>query len=492
MAIGGEPRALRPRRARRGVLVAAGTALALAGSVGTVAAAPPAPDTRTTRAAGPSADGIWRMDGYGMVVSVGGGELRAWDTTAISCQATLTAGQEGAPGPGGTVRFGADGMVLTVAPRAADRASLTIGGTVGTRGLRRIAALPATCGRPQATGPVATFDVFWQTFRENYAFFDRRGVDWDAARAKYRPKVHAGTTRERLFDILAAMVAPLRDGHVALQADTPGFQRLARAVRVGTTPPTIEYDDRIREFIVRRDLDGRPLEQYANGAIGYADLPGGIGYLRIGRFVAYTDGAPGDAADGPELRRALDRIVTRARTSGPGAWKGLIVDIRVNAGGMDTLGLAIAGRLTDRPYTAFGKQARNDPRDDARFTPRQTLRVTPAVGAPRYTGPIALLTGGSTVSAAETFALALSGRAAATTRIGEHTQGILSDTLNRTLPNGWRFSLSNERYTDARGVSFEGPGIPPHLAAPVFTDAEFAADRDTAFDRARTLLSRRS
>ncbi|MEV5687783.1 S41 family peptidase [Streptomyces sp. NPDC052164] len=465
----------------------AGIVLALAGTLGAAAAAPRAPEARTSL----SADGIWQMDGYGTALTIGGGVMRTWDTTAISCRPAVTVRQDGATGPDGTVRFAQDGAVLTVRPRTASRAVYSYDGAVGTQRMRRISALPALCGQDQPTGPVATFDVFWQTFKENYAFFAGRGVDWDAARAKYRPKVSAATPPGELFDILAAMVAPLQDSHVSLEAATPELSRYAETIRPGTTAPSREYDARVRKFIERRDLGGRPLEQYANGAIGYARLPGGIGYLRVSRFIAYTAGEYGHAIDSPELARVLDRIITRARTSGPDAWRGLIIDVRVNMGGMDGLGLQIANRLTDHPYTAYAKQTRNDPQDDTRLTPRQTMRVVPADDSPRYTGPIALLTSGSTVSAGETFTQALAGRPSPTVRIGENTQGVFSDTLARSLPNNWTFTLSNEKYTNSRGHSFEGPGIPPHLRTPVFTEKEFAADRDSAFDRARALLTTR-
>ncbi|WDN56702.1 S41 family peptidase (plasmid) [Streptomyces clavuligerus] len=476
--------------ARRGVLVAAGTVLALLGSLSAAvaapatAAAPPGPAY-----GGASVEGLWRMDGYGTVVSVQGHELRTWDTTALSCLPGPGARSAGAPGPGGAVRFEGEGYALTMAPRGSDRAGLRIHGSLGTRSLDRIAELPQRCGRPGPTGPVATFDVFWQTFAENYAFFDRRGVDWDAMRARYRPGVHAGTTPEELFGILSAMTEPLQDAHVGLSATDLG--RSSFGQRTGTVLPDDAYDARTRAFIERRSFGGTPLETHADGAIGYAELPGGIGYLRIGRFAGYTPGSTGTDADAAELDRVLDRIVTRARTQGTTAWRGLIVDVRVNQGGSDELGLQIAARLTDHGYPAYRKQARNDPRDPTRFTPRYTARVVPEAGVPRYTGPLAVLTSGSTVSAGETFTKALAERPLPTTLIGENTQGALSDVLGRVLPNGWLLGLSNERYTTPRGDSHEGAGIPPHISVPVFTEEEFAADRDSAFDRAVALLTRR-
>ncbi|QDY80232.1 S41 family peptidase [Streptomyces qinzhouensis] len=474
---------------RRGVLIAAGTALALAGSLSTAAAAPAPAAAPRSGAGGLSVEGIWRMDGYGTVVSVHGRDLRFWDTTELSCLPGPTARSTGGTGPGGAVRFDSQEYSLTVTPRAGDRAALRVHGSLGPRSLRRIAALPPLCEQPPPTGPVATFDIFWQTFKENYAFFERRGVDWDEMRARYRPSVHAGTTQEELFGILSAMALPLQDAHVGLEASDLG--RSASGQRAGTVSPDDAYDQRIQAFVERRNLGGTALETHAQGAIGYAELPGGIGYLRIGRFGGYTPGSPTIEADAAELDRVLDRIVTRARAHGPGAWRGLVVDVRVNQGGSDDLGLQIAARLTDRGYAAYRKEARNDPRDDSRFTPRYTARVAPAQGVPRYTGPIAVLASGATVSAGETFVKALAERPSPTTLIGEHTQGALSDIMARELPNGWRFGLSNERYTTPRGNSHEGPGVPPHITVPVFTAEEFAADRDSAFDRAITLLTRR-
>ncbi|MGH3859249.1 S41 family peptidase [Actinokineospora sp.] len=99
-----------------------------------------------------------------------------------------------------------------------------------------------------------------------------------------------------------------------------------------------------------------------------------------------------------------------------------------------------------------------------------------------------LLTGGSTISAGETFTQATLGRTSQPVRIGAHTQGVFSDVMERTLPNGWKFILPNERFLTRWGHTFDGTGIPPHISTPVFTEEEFAHNRDSAFDRAVTLF----
>jgi C-terminal processing protease CtpA/Prc len=165
-----------------------------------------------------------------------------------------------------------------------------------------------------------------------------------------------------------------------------------------------------------------------------------------------------------------------------------VIDVRLNGGGSDPYGLAIAARLTSDEYVAYEKQARSDPANGSRWTDAQPSVVRPTK-RPSFRGPVVELTGIHSVSAAETFTQALLHRTPHVTRVGENTQGVFSDVLGRTLPNGWRFGLPNERFvTD--GKSYDGPGIPPDITVPVFPPADLAAARDGALERAITLLRR--
>jgi C-terminal processing protease CtpA/Prc len=109
---------------------------------------------------------------------------------------------------------------------------------------------------------------------------------------------------------------------------------------------------------------------------------------------------------------------------------------------------------------------------------------------PSFRGPVVELTGILSVSAAETFTQALLKRTPHVTRVGENTQGVFSDVLGRTLPNGWRFGLPNERFvTD--GKSYDGPGISPDVVVPVFPKSDLDAGRDGALEKALELLRQR-
>lgn len=98
-----------------------------------------------------------------------------------------------------------------------------------------------------------------------------------------------------------------------------------------------------------------------------------------------------------------------------------------------------------------------------------------------------MLTSDLTISAGEMFTQALLSRTPRPVRIGAATQGVFSDTLNRTLPNGWRFQLPNEEFRTL-GVAYDGRGVPPDVRVPVFTDDQLDRHLDPALDRARELV----
>ncbi|MEU2800951.1 S41 family peptidase [Streptomyces sp. NPDC007117] len=425
----------------------------------------------------PTVDGFWRMDGYGTTLSIRNGIFQEFQTTAVSCIEGDSARRTG-PGTYTT----SDGTVITVRPQGGSaHASMRVDGSVGDRKLRRIGELPDACTGPAPGGPLAAFDVFWQSFEENYPFFSAKGVDWHAVRDQYRPTVGAKTTEDELFAVFSEMVRPLNDAHVAVQHGDSVFAR----VRPGTTAPTGELDAKIKKFIVERDLkDAGPPQEFGSGRITYADLPGGQGYLRISGFGGYAGEDTSYAAQLAELDQALDTALGKHR---PRRLKGLIVDLRINGGGSDALGIHIAERLTDTPYVAYSKRARNDPADPTRHTRPQPVYVIPAHG-PRHTGPVAVLTGGSTFSAGETFTQALMDRPGRTFRIGQPTQGVFSDVMVRKLPNGMSAFLPNEEYLTNSGRTFDGTGLLPHLTEPVFTKDEFDGKKDSAFDRAVNVL----
>jgi hypothetical protein len=98
-------------------------------------------------AGAPAPSGVWRMDGYGTVLTVQRGRVQEYRTTKSSCLKGTSADRVG--GHGGTARYETnDGEVFALRSAGSrERASMHVYGSEGDRHLRRIAELPDACGR---------------------------------------------------------------------------------------------------------------------------------------------------------------------------------------------------------------------------------------------------------------------------------------------------------------------------------------------------------
>jgi C-terminal processing protease CtpA/Prc len=288
---------------------------------------------------------------------------------------------------------------------------------------------------------------------------------------------------EELASIFADMISPLGDAHTnVVLGDTIAFQAGRPGSAIATYEEFLPFLGRVVASTNR--YLGVELTTWGNDLISYADLADGVGYLRIVAFDGYSEtGRVED--DRAELDKALHEIFANDRVT---KLKGLIIDLRVNGGGSDELALHLAGHLTSVAYPAYAKQARNDVGDPTRFTPAQVVNVQPSSDS-TFTGPIVLLTASLTISAAETFTQATVNRQPSPIRIGENTQGVFSDVLQRHLPGCTvAFGLPNEDFVTEDGVSFDRIGIPPDVRIPTFTETELAEGSDTAMDRARQII----
>jgi C-terminal processing protease CtpA/Prc len=223
------------------------------------------------------------------------------------------------------------------------------------------------------------------------------------------------------------------------------------------------------------------LSSFCRGQWHYGLTESGVGYLRILQFGDYSRRS-GFEHDSVALDQALDQILGNTKL------RSLIIDVRLSFGGDDRLGLAIARRLTARQYVAYAIQARSDPTNRNEFTAAQPVLIKPGQGS-IFTGPVVELIGPITMSAAETFTQALMERTPHIIRIGENTQGVFCDPLERHLPNGWIFDLPNAVYRSSDGKAFDASGIPPDMPVPIYADDDIAADRDPAMAAAMQVLN---
>jgi C-terminal processing protease CtpA/Prc len=107
--------------------------------------------------------------------------------------------------------------------------------------------------------------------------------------------------------------------------------------------------------------------------------------------------------------------------------------------------------------------------------------LTPAKGA-RYSGPVAVLIGAGSFSAAEDFLVAWKNSGRGKT-IGEPSGGSTGQPLFFQLPGGGSARVCTKRDTFPNGEEWVGKGIQPDILVRP-TVAELRAGRDAALERA--------
>ncbi len=131
----------------------------------------------------------------------------------------------------------------------------------------------------------------------------------------------------------------------------------------------------------------------------------------------------------------------------------IIIDVRFNGGGQDAVSFEILKHFnTTKRQVVTTKLKYKDG-----FSPILSLHLDSADQP--YIKPVYVLTSQQTGSAAEAFSIC-SMAIPHMKRIGAHTQGALSTALEKRLPNGWAYSISNEIYMDNEGNSYENKGVP--------------------------------
>ena len=438
--------------------------------------------------------GVWSSEGYGQILEIRSGSPDRFDryeVTGISCLKVASGLLDDYQAAVSRVLRNAEGTRFTH----------SYPGVLSTYGYRRTGSLPANCrdgGTAASTDALVNFDVFWATFNEQYAFFAERHAAWNALRSAVRSRLSGASSEDELFDALTELVTPLCDAHVELVSDFAQFNGLINPACMAGMPlfgeiieqfnnqtqhaDAFEYYQQVFVPDVLKLIDDEYLvgafSSAASGRIRWGDLGAGIGYLGVLSMtnLAGPDATP--AQDLAALAPVLDQVMDRFA-----GYDALVVDVRLNTGGYDRVGFEIARRLADRPRVAFTKQARWG----TVHTPGQVHTLDPGDDA-TFNGRVAVLTSELTASAAENFLLAA--RAIpGVIQVGETTAGAHSDVLERHLPNGWSFTLSNEVYRAADGSVFEGTGMKPGIEVPVLRAADRAARIDTGLEAALEYLA---
>jgi len=305
--------------------------------------------------------------------------------------------------------------------------------------------------------PELNFEVLWNTFEDNYAFFKLRNVDWHTAYKTYRSLVTSTTSDDSLYSVFSKMLSPFQDNHI--NVIIPGIKQFKsiRPSQFVKEFPTdslrnkfwqmVDYSLLIKHFAPLQytgpKFNGTPLFAYSTS--------NGIGYLRFNR--CFVEGDAESVPDAIAAGKILDAVFVSFKNV-----NSLIVDVRDNMGGNDEFSYEVAGRFTNGKITGMYKKTRIRGSGHEDFGKPETRYIEPK-GTNRFTKPVVVLTNDKTVSAGDVFAMIMR-ELPNVKNIGSNTRGIYSDMYGFTLPNGWLISLSNQRYYNNEMVCYEGTGTP--------------------------------
>ncbi len=394
---------------------------------------------------------------------------------------------------------------------------------------------------------IAGLSYLWSEAKYNFANFDLvPDLDWDREYSLAMPRVMAAPATRDYYRVLQSFIARLADGHTDIQV--PGTLQTQLEIRPRLVPeliegrvflrrignrafttmgfapgqeilriddvPVVQYGrERIEPYMASstpQDRDVRTFTRFLlRGAQGTSaritirDRDGSTKTINAPRDTALAWDAvppyelhwlPNRIAHVVLNTFADDAVLTAFEKDLPELVKarGMILDVRGNGGGNSGIGYSILSHLIARasPVSAWSTpEYRPAFRSWNRTQPayRGELDSIPPARV-RYSGPVALLMGNQTFSAAEDFAVAFD-VAKRGLLIGEPTGGSTGNPIPLRLPGGGfaRICSKRDRYPDGR--EFVGVGVMPTQRVPR-TVAEFLTGTDAALDAAVRAVSR--
>ena len=423
------------------------------------------------------ANGFWQQEGYDRILAIKDTAYSYYNIDDFTCKVLAEGNFKD--------RF-------SIVAASESLLVLNPGGIVNYS-FKRMNTIPEMCTIPQVknTSFEKNFAVFWQTFKNNYAFFKERNINWDQVYTDYLPQIKKLKTEQEFAFILNEIVQKINDGHIRLEVPKDLNIKTNQTVQKSAEPLKSKKE-------VIKDLQQKYAEKtksYNNGVIQWGFLKHGkIGYIVINDMNNFADYVPDQEADSKIFTKKYSKIsdakvpleMFADELKGVDKIMGIIledlkntqsvvIDLRFNGGGYETVALKLLSHFVSQKKDILSVKAKT--KDG--FSASQTYTLVPAKN--HYLKKIYVLTSHNTASAAEILALGTLSYPEIV-RIGSPTAGIFSELLWKELPNGWEFSLSNEVYSDHEFKSYEGIGIPVkyNLHYPANYNAFYATFYNTA------------
>ena len=348
------------------------------------------------------------------------------------------------------------------------------------------------------------FDRVWNEVRRGYYDPTLHGVDWNAARATFRPQALAASDERGLYRVINAMLDLLDDGHAAASPPAAVRRQEAQFARRAVMGLTLMRGETPDDWTVERVRQGSPAEAAGvqmgwalNSVDGKPWGPDVETYDGVPVHLVLTDeeGQRREIALTPRVMEAIEPftadksrpgvLVLRVEQfdKGLGAWMGseleglppdvdVVLDLRGNPGGrlMEAESVLTCFLPRDQVWaTRTGRSGRP-----------VVLRAAGDCGDRRdpLANDVAVLVDQGSRSAAELTPAALQ-EARRGIVVGEKTGGSVLIAQETNLPDGGRLTLSRADFVTSGGIRLEKRGVTPDIAAPRTVAQRRAGDDPT-------------
>jgi hypothetical protein len=303
--------------------------------------------------------------------------------------------------------------------------------------------------------PQGNFDALWTILDENYCYFDYKGINWDSIGTSYRARVTPNMSKDALFDLMALMLAELKDGHVNLIA-THDISRYWSWKE--------DYPTNFNSLIIDEYLS---TDYSSASSMKYKILEDNVGYIYYGSFSSSVSNS------------GLSQILNRMAIC-----NGIIFDVRNNGGGSLVNVERIASRFfNERALVGYISHKVGPGHNDFSDLFPKHLDSSNSI---RYQKPIYILTNRGCYSATNEFVSTMK-YAHNATIVGDKTGGGGGFPFSSELPNGWsvRFSTSPTFNADKQHIEF---GVEPDVRLDM-TPSDINRMRDTYIEYAREKIN---
>lgn len=303
------------------------------------------------------------------------------------------------------------------------------------------------------------FDALWHLIDTRYCYLNYKAINWDSLYTVYKPALDTVSDDIELFDLLAALLGELKDGHVNLYSPF----------------------DRSRYWSWFQDYPSN-----FSSALLYSNRYLGYHYRMVGGF-HYTTFDAGRV--GYMYFSSFSNTFTQSQVSAIfkqfEACRGLILDVRDNGGGSLSLSEELASYFMDKK-TLTGYIAHKTGDGHAAFSEPSPMYTVAKDSSLRWHKPVVVLTNRHCYSATNDFVVRMKAAPRATI-LGDQTGGGGGLPLSNELPNGWMLRFSACPMFDA-AMNHTEWGVSPDVAVSL-DSIDHVEGYDTLIERAIDLLT---